>query len=309
VVINWQGAALLPSCLTALAAQAAEIAPTQLELVVVDNGSTDGSVELLRREFPGVVLIALPQNLGFGEANNIALRRALQRGADFAALVNNDVEVQPGWLRALLDAAAAHPGAALFCGTLLFRDDHPERVNSTGLELDRLGRARDRDFRALRSELQREDGPVQGVSGGAALLRTSLLRRIGLFDPDYFAYYEDVELCLRAAAAGAICWYASAAVARHRFSATFGAGSPQQRALLGRGHLRTLALHGSLLKALALVPLTAWYRTALLAPLYLLRGKPAHAAAEVSAAMEGLAAAMRAVPTRFWRKMPPGAEP
>ena len=307
-MVTWEGAHLLPSCLNALAAQAAGILPARLEIVVVDNGSTDGTVALLARDFPSVAVIPLPVNLGYGEANNLALRRALSRGADFAALVNNDVEVEPGWLRALLDAAHDHPGAALFCGTLLLRDPRPDLVNSTGLEIDGFGRARDRDFRRPLSELNRQDGPVQGITGGAALIRTALLRKIGLFDPDYFAYYEDVELSLRAARAGGISWYASRAVARHRFAASFKEGSPRQLALLGKGHLRTLALHGSPLKALALVPLTAWYRTVFKAPIYLLQGKPAHAAAEISAAMEGTASAIKAIPTRLFRLIPPGAE-
>jgi len=216
-----------------------------------------------------VAVIPLPVNLGYGEANNLAFRRALSRGADFVALINNDVEVEPGWLRALLEAASDHPGAALFCGTLLLRDPRPDLVNSTGLEIDGFGRARARE---------------------------------------YFAYYEDVELSLRAARAGGISWYASRAVARHRFAASFKEGSPRQLALLGKGHLRTLALHASPLKALALVPLTAWYRTAFKAPMYLLRGKPAHAAAEISAAMEGTASAIKAIPTRLFRLIPPGAE-
>jgi hypothetical protein len=181
-------------------------------------------------------------------------------------------------------------------------------VNSTGVTLDGFGRARDRDFRVPFTELQRGEGPVQGITGGAALIRTALLRRVGLFDPDYFAYYEDVELSLRAARAGAICWYTRGAFARHRFSASLGAGSPRQLALLGKGHLRTLALHAPAFRAAALVTLTAWYRTAVKAPLFLLRGKPAHAVAELSAAMEGTASALRAIPTRIRRGVPPGAE-
>src|SRR5438270_610932 len=81
------------------------------------------------------------------------------------------------------------------------------------------------------------DGPVAGVSAGAALLRARMLREVGLFDPAYFAYYEDVDLSLRAARAGFGSWYVRAATARHRFGASFGAGSPRQRYLLGVGHL------------------------------------------------------------------------
>ena len=292
VVVSWEGERLLPSCLAALASSR----PPFAQVVVVDNGSRDGSRALLARDFPAATVLALPENVGYGRANNEALQRALSCGAEFVALVNNDVELSPGWLGHLLDAAAAHPEAGLFTGTLLFRGE--QRVNSTGLVVDALGRARDRDFGLPLAALGREDGPVQGVSGGAALLRTSMLRAIGLFDPDYFAYYEDVDLSLRAARAGYQSWYSRAALAEHRFSATFGAGSPRQRFLLGRGHLRTLALHQPWPRALALVPLTAAYRALIKAPLELVRLRPALAWAELRAAASGTASAARAALSR-----------
>jgi len=291
LVLTWNGAHLLPDCLQALLPQGARV-------VVVDNGSVDGTAEVVRR-FAGVEYLRLPENLGYGRANNEGIRRALEAGAEFVALINNDVEVGPGWLAKLLQAARAYPQAGLFTGTLLFRDQ--ELVNSTGLTVDRFGRARDRDFRLPLSQLQRQDGPVEGVSGGAALLRASMLSEIGLFDPAYFAYYEDVDLSLRAAKRGWTSWYVRDAVARHRFGATFGAGSPRQRYLLGRGHLRTLALHQPLLKAAALVPLTVAYRAVLKAPLELLRAHPSLAWAELRAAGAGAVEALRALSDRSRR--------
>ncbi len=289
VVVSWEGKALLPSCLSTL---------DDFEVVwVVDNGSSDGTVAMLLRDFPAIRVIESPLNLGYGRANNLALQRALDDGADFVALINNDVELEPGWLLAMLDAATSCPDAGLFAGTLLFRGE--ERVNSTGLSLDAFGRARDRDFGLERARLRREDGPVHGVSGGAALLRASMLREIGLFDPAYFAYYEDVDLSLRAARFGYGSRYVRAAIARHRFGATFGPGSPRQRYLLGRGHLRTLALHQPLWKAAALVPLTAAYRVAVKAPLELLRARPALAWAELRAAGAGSWTAVQAVLQRL----------
>jgi GT2 family glycosyltransferase len=276
----------LPDCLRALDAQ--EPRP---HVVVVDNGSTDGTRELVK-SFARVELLELDANFGYGRANNQAMRRALDAGAEFVALVNNDVDVQPGWLAALLEAARDHPEIGLFTGTLLFRGE--ERVNSTGLVIDRFGRARDRDFRVPMTRLERSDGPVAGVSGGASLLRASMLRTVGLFDPAYFAYYEDVDLSLRAAEAGFGCWYVRDAVARHRFGATIGPGSPRQRYLLGRGHLRTVAMHQPVLKAAALVPLTVAYRAVVKAPLELARARPRLALAELKAAGAGAADAVKA---------------
>jgi N-acetylglucosaminyl-diphospho-decaprenol L-rhamnosyltransferase len=297
VVLTWNGAHLLPECLGALRKQDAS---ARVHVVVVDNASADGTAELLAREFPEVEHLRLPENLGFGRANNEAMRRALEAGADFVALINNDVEIAPDWLRRLLEAASEHPEASLFAGTLLFRGE--QVVNSTGLAIDALGRARDRDFRVPLSLLARADGPVAGVSAGAALFRASLLREVGLFDPAYFAYYEDVDLSLRAARAGHLSWYVRNATAGHRFGASFGAGSPRQRYLLGVGHLRTLARHQPALKAAALVPLTMLYRAAVKAPLEILRVRPSLAWAELRAAAAGGAAALSVLTGRSRRR-------
>src|SRR2546428_10714355 len=119
------------------------------------------------------------------------MRRALDAVAEFVALINNDVAVSPDWLRRLLEAAAAHPEAGLFTGTLLFRGE--EVVNSTGLVIDALGRARDRDFRVPVAELTRTDGPVAGVSGGAAPPRTPMLRETRPFHPGAIPVHQGLD--------------------------------------------------------------------------------------------------------------------
>jgi N-acetylglucosaminyl-diphospho-decaprenol L-rhamnosyltransferase len=295
VVLTWNGAHLLPDCLRSLEGQTAPISIT-----VVDNGSSDETAELLARDFPKVAHLRLLTNLGYGRANNQAIRDALEAGAEFIALINNDVTLAPDWFEKLLAAAREQPDFGLFCGTLLFRGQ--DSVNSTGLTMDFFGRARDRDFRVPLQELRRADGKVLGVSGGAALLRATMLHRAGLFDPDYFAYYEDVDLSLRAAALGFGSYYVRGAIAHHRFGATFGPGSPRQRYLLGRGHLRTLGLHQPLGKALLLVPLTMAYRAAVKAPLDLLRARPLHALAELRAAASGGLSAARALVARMGQR-------
>jgi N-acetylglucosaminyl-diphospho-decaprenol L-rhamnosyltransferase len=288
VVVTWNGARLLPDALRSLAAQT-----LKPRVTVVDNASTDETAELLARDFPEVLHLRLTENFGYGRANNEAMSRALDEGAELIALINNDVELAPDWIEKLVAAARANPEAGLFCGTLRFQGE--PLVNSTGLAIDRFGRARDRDFRVPIDELKREDGPVAGVSGGAAFLRSSMLREVGLFDPDYFAYYEDVDLSLRAAEKGFASFYVREAIAWHRFGASFGVGSPRQRFLLGRGHLRTLALHQPLPKALALIPLTMAFRAGIKAPLELAKARPAHALAELRAAASGGLSAAKAL--------------
>ena len=186
VVVNWNGALLLGACLDALARQSHPV-----HVVVVDNGSTDESEKLVTGR-AGVEWCPTGQNLGFAGGSNVGIRRALEVGARFVALVNTDVVVEPEWVERLVVDADAHPEAGIFGGLLLFADD-PGRVNSTGLVMDALGRVRDRDFGVEVARLAREDGPTFGVTGGAVLLRTDALRRVGLLDPAYFAYYEDAD--------------------------------------------------------------------------------------------------------------------
>ena len=112
VVVTHRGAEWLPGCLRALAAQQAR---ARLEVVVVDNASTDSTASLLHAHFPTVTVLRLPDNQGYARANNLALRRALGAGAQYVALVNDDVELEPGWLEALLAAASAHSRAAPGC--------------------------------------------------------------------------------------------------------------------------------------------------------------------------------------------------
>ncbi len=303
LVVNWNGEKLLPACLAAL-----ERLTRPAHVLVVDNGSTDGSAGAVAA-FPGVEWLPLGENTGFSPANDAGFRRALAAGARYVATVNPDVRVEPGWLSLLVAAAEAHPEAGILGGLLLFGDE-PERVNSTGLVLDRLWRAFDRDFGVPLAGLGTPDGPVAGVSGGAALHRAEALRRIGLYDPAYFAYYEDVDLSLRAARHGILSWYVSGARALHGYGRSFGPGSPRQRYLLARNHLRCLAAHAPLPLVLAALPALILLRAFVRAPLELLRGRPAHAWAHFRGAWAGAAAGLSALGERLRGvEVPAGAEP
>ena len=214
IVPNYNGAALLPACLEALAAQTLPAG----EIIVVDDGSTDGSRDLVRTRFPQVRLVALPDNGGFCRAANAGLRAA--RG-QLLALLNNDAEAAPGWLAALADALALHPEAGACASKMLFRDQ-PARLNSAGLFLRFDGMARDIGY-------DQPDGPefsapamVFGASGGAALYRRALLEDVGLFDEGLVAYSEDVDLAFRAQWRGWRCLYVPSAVVYHRVGATYG---------------------------------------------------------------------------------------
>jgi GT2 family glycosyltransferase len=215
VVPNWNGAAYLEACLASLTTQTCPAA-----LILVDNGSTDASRELVRRLHPEVRIVALPGNLGFAAAANRGIEAALQAGAEFVALFNNDAVAEPDWLAHLLEAALEEPGLGTVTGKLLRMDGR--RIDSTGDQLSSWGWAypRGRD----ESDAGQFDGPEQASvfcgTGGASLYRGAMLTQTGGFDESFFAYLEDQDLGFRAQLAGWRARYVPRAVARHHMMGT-----------------------------------------------------------------------------------------
>ncbi len=202
VVVTWNGWHFLPGCLDALAAQSFR----DFEVVLVDNGSVDGSVEQVRQRYSWVRLIENRENLGFAVANNQALEHCRSR---FIALLNNDTRVDPGWLAALVDALERHPNAAGASGTIVSLDE-PTRVIFTTPKVD------PRSARAIWVEQPAPLCRVDGLSGSCALLRRAVIDRLGLFDPAYWAYFEETDWCARALIAGWDLLYVPEAVVAHK---------------------------------------------------------------------------------------------
>jgi len=180
------------------------------EVIVVDNGSEDGSLEYLRREHPGVRVLELGRNTGFAHAAN---RGIVLASGELVALVNTDVVLREDWLGRMAGAAAADLQAASVACKMLSLSD-PTRVYDAGDVLRRDGVCEQRG-RFARDD-GRWDGPgeVFGACAGAALYRRELVLGVGGFDERYFAYLEDVDLALRLALAGWTCRY-EPAVAWH----------------------------------------------------------------------------------------------
>lgn len=232
IVVNWNGRHHLKLCLPALLAQTY----ANFEVILVDNGSTDGSQTFVQNHFPDVCLISLPENVGFASGNNVGIRAS---AADYIATINNDTKVDPNWLTALVETAEANPSVGMCAAKLLFWD-RPELINSAGICLDRAGIAWDRLGGRPNPSTKEPPLPVFGASGGAALYRRAMLDQIGLFDEDFFAYLEDVDLAWRARLAGWECLYVDTAVIFHRHSATAIEGSPFKNKLLGRNKIWTI---------------------------------------------------------------------
>ncbi|MGA2008941.1 MAG: glycosyltransferase family 2 protein [Solirubrobacteraceae bacterium] len=257
VIPNWNGRRWLEPCLAALAAQDLAAA----EVIVVDNGSTDGSREYLRDRHPEVRVLALATNTGFAHAANAGMAAAQ---AEFVALINTDVELAPDWLRRTAQALHDHPRAASVACKMLSLE-HPELVYDAGDILRRDGVCEQRGRSGADDGRYDEAGEIFGACAGAALYRRAVVRAIGGFDERYFAYLEDVDLALRLRLAGWGCRY-EPVVAWHA-----GEGSSHQ---LAGGHQRLVERNTLVLVAKAFPP--AWLPMVL----YRQAGWLAHAARE-----------------------------
>jgi GT2 family glycosyltransferase len=212
VIPSWNGAALLGPCLEALEAQTAR----ELEVLVVDNGSTDGSLALLAARFPWAHAIGLPENRGFSAAVNAGIAKA--RG-DVIALLNNDTCADPRWVETLASARAAHPDIG-FCASKMLSMADPRRLDNAGIDYRVDGFAITRGAREPDGAAWSAPREVFGACAGAAAYRRALFDDVGLFDERFFAYYEDVDLSFRAQLRGWRCLYVPDAVVLHRQGAS-----------------------------------------------------------------------------------------
>ncbi|HEY3352967.1 MAG TPA: glycosyltransferase family 2 protein [Polyangia bacterium] len=206
IVLNWNGRALLPACLDALAAQRYR----DFETLVVDNGSTDGSLELLA-SCPAIRVLALGENVGFAAGNNRGIEASTGR---FVILLNNDTEADPDFVGALVAAAEAHPEAGL-CASRMLRLDDRARIDSAGLGLTLAGTGYPIGAGRLDGPAFRRPGWVFGACAGAALYRRAMLEHIGGLDEEFFSHVEDTDLSFRAQLAGYRCRYVPEAVVYH----------------------------------------------------------------------------------------------
>lgn len=234
VVPNWNGRTWLPGCLDSLSSQRLEPA----EVLVVDNGSSDGSLEYLQAEHGRVRIHALGRNTGFAHAANQGLAVARH---ELVALVNTDVVLDQDWLARMVGALLARPDAASAACKMLSLEN-PTRIYDAGDVLRRDGACEQRGRFAHDDGRWDDAGEVFGACAGAAVYRRSAVLAVGGFDELYFAYLEDVDLALRLRLAGWSCVY-EPVIARHA-----GEGSSRQ---LRHGHERLVTRNTLILVAKA----------------------------------------------------------
>ncbi len=216
IIVNWNQWPLLKACLQSLEEQSFQ----DFEVIVVDNGSTDGSAQKVRGDFPQTQLIALDDNVGFCVANNLAIGRVHGR---YVALLNNDTVASPDWLHELSQALDRHPEVG-FCASKVLLWENPELVDVCGDYFTVEGVA-DKIGHNQPARLFTEEVEVFGASAAAAIYRRSMLEDIGLFDEDFFMTHEDSDLSFRAQLMGYHCLFVPTAIVQHHLSKSIGASS------------------------------------------------------------------------------------
>ncbi|OQA32316.1 MAG: N-acetylglucosaminyl-diphospho-decaprenol L-rhamnosyltransferase [Betaproteobacteria bacterium ADurb.Bin341] len=245
IVVNFNAGKTLPRCLQALTAQTLPAA----RIIVVDNASSDGSIEAVQAQFPGIETFVLKENTGFAAANNLAIQLC---NSEFVALLNPDAFPEKNWLEELVKAAETRPQAASFGSCQLMANDprHLDGVEDvchiSGL-IWRKGHGRQH------SESDRQPRKIFSPCAAAALYRLQALRQVGGFDPDFFCYVEDVDLGFRLRLLGWQSWYVPTAVVLHIGSVT--TGGMHSRFAVYHGHRNLVWMFCKNMPALLLWPL------------------------------------------------------
>jgi hypothetical protein len=233
IIPNWNGRQFLPACLDSVLTQSYPM----VEIIVVDNGSSDGSLELLQKNYSSVKVISFATNTGFSKAVNTGINAS---AGEFIALLNNDTICDVNLLSKAVQGLNSYPDAgSCACKMVSYHDPSILDGASDGYRRGGLpGRIGYREKDQGQFDTPRY---VLGACGGAALYRRSMLDDIGLFDEDYFAYLEDVDLGLRAQLAGYKCCYIPTAVIQHLGTGTTGSGyHPMVVRLSAQNNVNTL---------------------------------------------------------------------
>lgn len=233
IVPNWNGLRFIERCLKSLSAQSF----ADFETVVVDNGSTDGSAELVKTKFPRVRLIQLPKNFGFSVAINAGVK---ETASEYVAFLNNDTEVDSAWLSELVRALDSEPTAGSAASKILW-DNARDRIYAAGDFFCAEGLGGNIGSGMTDGPAFADPAWVFSASACASLYRRRVLDEIGPLEERFFIFYEDIDLGFRAQLAGWQCIYVPAAVVYHAGTGTVGIFSKRRKFLLSRNELFVVA--------------------------------------------------------------------
>jgi len=301
IVLTWNQRDLTLDCLASLLRMG--YPPDRLQIIVVDNGSADGTAEAIRRSFPAVTVIENEENLGFAEGNNVGIRHALQGPAEYIMLLNNDTIVDTRMLSELMTAMRARPDVGVV-GPKIYYHEPSDVIWCAGNRID-WSSGKTTRLRAGERDTNQEERPetVDYVTGCALCIRRSVVEAIGLLDPRYFIYYEETDWCARARVAGWEILYVPSAHLWHRVSAAMGTASPATDYYMSRNILLFLAKNGrGLTRPASLI--YAASRTLLATAAFTLKPHGGARLANRNAKLLGLRDALLG----RWGKMPPSRD-
>jgi hypothetical protein len=218
LIVNWNGKSDTLTCLASLR----NVAYQPRHILVVDNASTDGSVEAIRQQFPEVELLVNARNERFARANNQGMQKALAAGADWVLLLNNDTEVAPDFLDYLIAAAKSRSDAGMI-GCKIYYHRDPQRIWFAGGRVNFwAGRISHLGLRQIDQPIAGQPEVVDYITGCALLVKRECIEKIGMLDESYYMYAEDTDWCWRARQAGFVCLYQPAAKVWHKVGAAAG---------------------------------------------------------------------------------------
>ncbi|MFA5801411.1 MAG: glycosyltransferase family 2 protein [Thermoleophilia bacterium] len=240
VIVNFNSYGDTAECLESLAVSTY----SGMTVVLVDNGSSDGSGQELEKKYSQVKHIRSEENKGFAGGANLGIRSALDSGAKFICLLNNDTLVEPGFIEPLVERAGATPDAGIIGGKILYADN-PDIIWFAGGSIDRRrGFTSHRGQDLADSATFNKPGYVDYVTGCLFFVRASLFSQLGLLREDFFMYAEEVDFCLRARRAGFRCFFEPGSVIMHKVSRSMeGAYRPVYYYYLSRNLLEIYSGH------------------------------------------------------------------
>ncbi len=218
IIVNWNGREMTLDCIDSLR----QAVYGKQHIVVVDNASTDGSVDAIRQRYPDVDILPLPDNRRFAGGTNAGMQYALDRGANLLLLLNNDTTVDPGYLDPMVERILADSTVGIVAPKILYHRP-PDLLWYAGGEISfRTGRMKHRGIREQDRGQHDTAGDTDYATGCCLLARSELVKAIGLLDESYYMYTEDADWCMRARRAGYRVMYEPRAKVWHRVSVSAG---------------------------------------------------------------------------------------
>lgn len=217
IIINWNRKDDTLECLESVK----KINYRNYSTIVVDNGSSDGSQEVIKKNHPWAMFIEIGENLGFAEGNNVGIRVALADGAEYIFLLNNDAIIDPNALQSLIEFAETQPDIGIVGPKILFYGD-PNRIWFAGGGLDIVRGATHRGIRRIDNGEYDDILETDYITGCALLIKSKVINKVGMLRPEYFLLFEETDWCVRAKEAGYKIYYVPNAKVWHKCSSSFG---------------------------------------------------------------------------------------